>query len=256
MLNKAACQNVPHESDDHKNIKRIGLVVLNTDETIEPAINEIIRMPEAVVLVNRIIFAGEINQKTLMGLGEDLERCVSEILPDQDLDVVIFGCSSGTVAIGEAEVARKIANFKSQARVTNPMTAAIAAMRALKASSISILTPYPTNVTETIRDFYEEKGISVLSLGTFGTSHDYEIPCISRESIIRGARSICQEGTEAVFLSCTALRASAIAQEIEDELGIPVITSNQAIAWHALRLCGHDEAIHGFGRLLRLPLTG
>jgi maleate isomerase len=57
---------------------------------------------------------------------------------------------------------------------------------------------------------------------------------------------------EAIFLSCTALRGAEVAQVIEDTVGIPVITSNQALLWRGLRQAGCDLKIAGFGQLLRL----
>ncbi len=46
------------------------------------------------------------------------------------------------------------------------------------------------------------------------------------------------------------LRTAGIIEEAEQALGIPVISSNQALAWHMLRLAGIDELITGQGRLL------
>ena len=60
--------------------------------------------------------------------------------------------------------------------------------------------------------------------------------------------------SEAVFVSCTALRTSAIIEELEQALGKPVVTSNQALVWHSLRLSGYDDAVEGYGQLLHLPL--
>jgi maleate isomerase len=62
--------------------------------------------------------------------------------------------------------------------------------------------------------------------------------------------------SEAVFVSCTALRAVGMVAELEARLGKPVLTSNQAMFWHALRLSGVDEAIPERGTLLRRRLDG
>ena len=52
-------------------------------------------------------------------------------------------------------------------------------------------------------------------------------------------------------MSCTALRAAEAVEEIERALGKPVVTSNQAMFWQALRTAGCDLAVPGYGRLLR-----
>jgi maleate isomerase len=53
------------------------------------------------------------------------------------------------------------------------------------------------------------------------------------------------------LVSCTAIRSGAAIGGLEAELGVPVVTSNQALAWHALRALGLRERVDGFGRLLR-----
>lgn len=57
---------------------------------------------------------------------------------------------------------------------------------------------------------------------------------------------------EALFISCTALRTVGLVETLEANLGKPVVTSNQTMFWHALRLAGYSRSIKGFSRLLRL----
>lgn len=45
-----------------------------------------------------------------------------------------------------------------------------------------------------------------------------------------------------------------IIERAEVELGRPVLSSNQALVWHCLRIMGMDREVGGFGRLLRTPL--
>ena len=59
---------------------------------------------------------------------------------------------------------------------------------------------------------------------------------------------------DAVFVSCTSLRVAEAAAAIEAALGKPVTSSNHAMAWHALRLAGIADPVNGWGSLLRLPL--
>ena len=57
---------------------------------------------------------------------------------------------------------------------------------------------------------------------------------------------------DAVFISCTALRTADVIEDIEAALGKPIVTSNQALAWHALRLMGYEDSVPGLGRLFTL----
>jgi len=56
---------------------------------------------------------------------------------------------------------------------------------------------------------------------------------------------------DACFLSCTTIRSVAAIEALERDLGMPVVTSNQAMAWHALRTGGVMDKMQGFGRLFR-----
>jgi maleate isomerase len=75
--------------------------------------------------------------------------------------------------------------------------------------------------------------------------------CITPASLVAAARQACDPAAEALFISCTAVRAAEVAGRIEDELDKPVVTSNQAMVWRALRLAGCPLPVPGYGRLLQ-----
>ena len=56
-------------------------------------------------------------------------------------------------------------------------------------------------------------------------------------------------------MSCTSLRALQIIPQAEAALGKPVISSNQALAWHMMRLAGLANGPINAGRLFATPLA-
>jgi len=58
---------------------------------------------------------------------------------------------------------------------------------------------------------------------------------------------------EAVLISGTGLPTLGIIDRLERDLGKPVVTSQQASLWRALRLIGIADPVTGYGRLLREP---
>jgi maleate cis-trans isomerase len=46
-------------------------------------------------------------------------------------------------------------------------------------------------------------------------------------------------------------RCSDVIEEIENDSGKPVVTSNQATAWHLMKMLGINDVVEGYGRLLR-----
>lgn len=234
---------------------RAGLVALTTDLMVERVYRDVTRGLKIDTFVNRIAYQNPITHENLRAMEGDLGRCLAGILPDEPLDVVAFACSSGTVAIGQAKLEQHIGAIKPGAKSTNPVKAAAAGLRALAAKRVSILTPYSSTVNEDIARYFHDCGFDVLRIVGFDIASDIDVAGLSERTILDGAREATSDGSEALFLSCTAMPAAHMAERIEREVGLPVVTSNQALAWHTLRLGGIGATVAGFGRLLTLPLA-
>lgn len=87
-----------------------------------------------------------------------------------------------------------------------------------------------------------------------GLTDDREMARISQDDIVAFAREATARDSDALFISCTAVRAARIIGRIEDATGKPMVSSNVATAWMCLRLCGENEARPEQGRLMTLPL--
>src|SRR5258708_174435 len=142
--------------------------------------------------------------------------------------------------------------YVSRIACTTPPTAALAALRALKLARIAVLTPYTEGVNRLVHRYFTERGIDIAAFGAFNKESDAEVAAIAPASILAAAQALDAPDIDGLFLSCTGMRALGIVEALEERLGKPVVTSNQALAWHALRLAGHAAPIAGFGRLLRL----
>ena len=59
---------------------------------------------------------------------------------------------------------------------------------------------------------------------------------------------------DAVFVSCTSVKLAESIAEIEGDIGIPVTSSNHALAWHCLRLSGINDKIPNNGKLFECTL--
>ncbi|MEO0617792.1 MAG: hypothetical protein AAFZ01_00775 [Pseudomonadota bacterium] len=241
--------------DETVSRKRIGVMALGTDAVLEDVFADMFTGLPVSIFVNRVVFENPVTMNSLAAMDADIERCLENILPGSPLDVVAFGCSSGTVAIGEDKLAARIRAVKPGAGVTNPVTAAASAFDALGVRRVSILTPYSKEVNRHVADFFLDKGLDVLNVVGFGVDDDRDIARIPAATITEGARAARHPDAEAVFLSCTALRSAHMAPSVEAQLGVPVVTSNQAMGWHALRLAGIEISVPGFGQLLDRPLA-
>jgi maleate isomerase len=230
---------------------RIGLIALATDHTMERDFARMCPSEEVAIYVSRVLNENPTTVENLRRMKPRLSDAAALILPDEPLDVVAYGCTSASVVIGDAAVTAAIQQAKPGVACITPPAAACAAFEHLGVRRISVLTPYTREVSEPFVGYFSERGLEVLSLNCLGLEDDRLMACLSLNSIADAARAACDPVAEAMFISCTAVRAAEVAGRIEDELGIPVVTSNQALVWRALRLAGCQLPVPGHGRLLQ-----
>ena len=229
---------------------RIGLVVLASDYTMEHEFRRIFTFPGVDYYEARILNSPQITPETLAAMGPLITQTTDLILPGARLDVVAFGCTSASMVLGEDVVARNIHAARPEAKATNPISAAFAAFDALGARRIAVLTPYRRDVNEVVRAYITGKGYQVPVFGSFNEQDDGVVSRIDADSIRKAVRAIVKgRDVDAVFVSCTSVRLLDAVAGIEAEVGLPVTSSNHAMAWHCLRLAGVDEKRPELGRL-------
>ena len=236
---------------------RIGLIVLASDYTIEHEWRKIFAaVPGLALYESRIFNDPRITPETLRAMEPRITACTDVILPGADLDVVAYGCTSASMAIGEDKVFEKIRAARPGVKCTTPITAAFAAFRAFKAGRIGVLTPYRADVNRIVADYVRARGFEVPVFGSFNEENDGVVSAITPASIKAGVKRVVETApVDAVFVSCTSVRLAEAAASIEAEIGLPVTSSNHAMAWHALRLAGVDDDLAQFGRLFSLEVA-
>ncbi|NQW00267.1 MAG: aspartate/glutamate racemase family protein [Rhodospirillales bacterium] len=244
--------DVTYELEDIAPDGRIGLLALATDYNIETDLRRM--LPAGVDLfTNRVLNANPLTIENLRTMVGDITRAASGILPGLGADVMIYGCTSGTAAIGEAELQRLIQLAQPGVPCTNPVAAATAALRALDAEKISVLTPYIQSVNHAVAAQFRDRGFHILNIDGFEMENDTAMTGVPLAAIAEAARQVCDPAADALFISCTSLRAAGLVEELEQALGKPVITSNQTLVWHCLQLMHNTSPVTGFGRLFGLP---
>ena len=153
---------------------RIGVVALSTDFTIEQDYRRICHNLPVDIFINLIPFENPLNHKNYLKMAEHLPKIVNDILPNQKIDTIAYGCTSGTVAIGENLITNQIQKSKPNTYVTTPITATIRAFKKLNIKKISILTPYPKAVNETIFNYFLKEKIDVINFSSFNLHYDSE----------------------------------------------------------------------------------
>lgn len=234
--------------------KRIGLIALATDHTSEVDFRRMVASERIGVYVARIPYANPTTPDNLRKMQPSLTAGAALILPEEPLDAICYSCTSASVVIGDAEIEAAVQVAKPGVPVVTPPMAGVRGLKALGAERISILTPYTVETSRPMAAYFASHGFDIVSFTCLGFEDDREMARIPPASLVELARKATQAQAEALFVSCTALRAAIAVPGMEEAIGRPVVTSNQASAWNCLRLCGDKVSRPEFGWLMTKPL--
>ena len=235
----------------HNSNPRIGLIALSTDFAIEKDFNSILLNLPIDLFVNRLPFYNPLTKDNLVKMIEKLTEVTANILPNQKLDTVAYGCTSGTIAAGKEVVVKKIQSAKPDCKVTTPITSAVNALKYLKLNKISIFTPYPQAINETVINYFKKEKFDIKSFASFNLESDLDIGKIDPNYLYEVLAKMDTGDSEALFISCTALPALEIIQELENKIKKTVLSSNQTLIWDSIRSIKCNSSIEGYGKLLR-----
>lgn len=228
---------VPYRLAASQDAATLGLIVLQVDQTIEQDFRRLFPI-DVALHVSRVPSGADLNPDTIAEMEVALPGAAALLPPAAQFDAIGYACTSGTTLIGAARVAALIMDAASTAAVTDPLTAALAALKAVEARSISIVSPYIESVAAPIQHAFEAAGFAVPAALSFGEEIEARVARIDPHSIRAAARQAAVQGSDAIFLSCTNLRTLDIIDDLEAELGRPVLSSNQVLAWHMAQLSG------------------
>jgi maleate isomerase len=234
--------------------KRIGLIILATDHTTEPDFHRMVAGERIGVYVARIPYANPTTPENLRKMQPALSEAARLILPDEALDAICYSCTAASVVIGDAEIEAVIRDGKPGVPVVTPPRAAMHGLKALGARRISVLTPYTVETSRPMAAYFAAAGFEMASFTCLGLEDDREMARIARASLVDCAREATAADAEALFISCTAVRAAIAVPDIEKAIGRPVVSSNLATAWNCLRLCGDSAPRPELGRLMAMDL--
>ena len=240
-------------------LRRIGALIPPGNVTVE---REFSQFAPAGVFVhyNRLYRPTvSVDKEGLLSMINSAEQA-SRGLAQANPEVILYACTSGSFLSGpgrEDEIGDKIRQWTGLPAYTTS-SSVIMGLRALKAKRIFMLTPYPDDIHAHEIDFLQFRGIAVDGHDTFRCADTVEIRDIPSEAVVervlahRAQASAC----DAVFISCTNLLTMDQIGRLEQELGVPVTSSNHCTLWAALTHMKVTTGGLGLGRLFDLPSGG
>jgi maleate isomerase len=228
----------------------LGVVVLETDETLEAEFARLMPRDGVALYHTRIPMVSEIREDTLAKMEADLPASVRLLPPSLDFDVIGYACTSASSVIGSDRVAAAVQTVCPTTKVTDPLAALIAAGQHLGARKLGFVTPYVADVSARMRHRLQDAGFEISSFGSFEEGSDPVVARITEASITAAAVAVAaQADCDAIVIACTNLRCLSVIPEIEAQTGVPVLSSNQALAWHMQRLANLPATCSDAGQL-------
>ena len=220
---------------DREARSQIGLIVLQSDETIEQDMRKL--LPDPIeLLVSRVPSGTHVTLESLAAMEAELQRAASLFPERAELRAIGYGCTSGTAQIGSDKVAAAVRAGAAAPVVTEPVSAVIAACKHLDIRKLGLLSPYIKSVSERLVATLADAGIEVCAFASFNESEEGQVARIAPASIVAAAEQTkASDDMDALFVSCTNLSTLSVIDEMERKIGVPVLTSNQVLAWDLLR---------------------
>ena len=221
----------------------IGVMTPAMNTVIQPEL-ELLRPPGVTNQMQRFRLGGERISDDLLVEAEKLMDCRPAAL------AIGFTTDAGPGGVAKLATRSEELTERLGIPVCNASQANHAALRALGATKVAVVTPFDAATDRNVQANVEEAGFQVLAIkGTEAPS----LPAICEtaiEDIRRVFLSVAEADCEAIVQVGTALPVVAEIGALERETGRTVVACNAAVYWQTLRAAGIDDRIAGFGRLL------
>jgi maleate isomerase len=241
---------------------RIGLIVPSSNTTMETELPELFRR-QSEATGHRYTFHSaraamkQVNREELLAMVGKAADCAVAV-SDADVDVIAYACLVAVMAQGagahkesEQVIADAARENGHPAEVVSSAGALVRSLRAIGASRIAMVTPYMAPLTQMVREYIEGEGIQVVDAVALEVPDNLAVGRLDTANLPGIARGLHREGAEAIVLSaCVQMPSLPAVQQVEDELGLPVVTAATATTYEVLDALGHRPAIPGAGRLL------
>jgi maleate isomerase len=229
---------------------KLGLIVPSSNTTMEA---EFWRMASGWATVHSARM--RLRKITVDELEEIEEMTIesSMLLADAQVDVIGYGCTSGSFFKGKGhdrEIEERIAEITGIQAVATAK-AVVEALDELHLSRVCVATPYTKEINRLEKKYIEQNGIEVLRMKGLNIVNNIEVGSKEPSAAYELAKEVYKPETQGIFISCTNFRTIEVIERLEKELKVPVISSNTATLWARMKKAGYKNKIEGYGSLLQ-----
>jgi maleate isomerase len=235
----------------------VGLLIPSVNTVCEPELHALVG-DAAHLQSNRVGASADLSDdsviNTLASMDAQLEAS-ARCLASARVRAVAYCCTAGSFYGGggmQEEVVARLAAAAS-APATTTTAASLAALHALGVARVGVVTPYVGVLNERLTALFEGEEVEMLSLETADNADAYANAELSSEQVAELVYRADRAKAEGIYIACTNVWTCHLIADLETELGKPVVTANQATAWHLFELLGLSLVRPLFGRLLAAP---
>ena len=229
--------------------KRIGLVTTSGQVVTEPRYYQL--APSGVTFhTARMLNAGS-GVESLIEMEKNAPRAIDELVT-AEVDVIAYCCTVSGALRGideDREFCRDVER-RTGVPATSTMLACVEALRHLGAERVVLTSPYVDSHNEHEAAYLRAAGVEPVVMRGMGLTSGKQYNRVPSAEILRFSVDAWDDSADAMFISCMNYDAIGAAEQIEQTIGKPVVTSHTATLWRALALAGIPDPIYGAGRLL------
>lgn len=239
---------------------RIGVLVPYTNTNLEPDMG-LLSPPGCSLHVARL---GGYDAHTvpdsgqMAGLGQSALDGPLALLAGARPDVVLYGCTSATLALGadfDRALSQRVQSMVGVPAIT-AASALVGALDALGIRRVAFASPYVAELNDRAIGFLAESGVLTVSRAEPEQAlGNHDQGALTPEAVVDLAHRADSDAAEALVLSCTDLRAVESIEALEQALGKPVVSSNQSLMFAALRALELEMAGIRCGQLFQIGVA-
>jgi maleate isomerase len=220
---------------------QIGLIVPSSNTTAEPELSA--ASPAGVSVHAARMPLEDVTADDLDAMADRAIEC-AELLSHAGVDIVAYGCTTGSLLHGHGFDAELEAEIEATADCPTVATALSVerALDALGCQRIALATPYVNDLTRREVEYLEENGREVVAVDGREIKANTDIGSLTSEDAYRQVKTLLADADEpdGIFISCTNYPSLSVVNTLESDLGLPVVTSNAATVWDVLRRANID----------------
>jgi maleate isomerase len=229
----------------------IGLIIPSANRLTEPQLN-LLAPPGFRFYVTRLRFVGE-HERSLGEILSDAAEA-AELLVDAGAELIVFHCTGRSMSeglAGERAMIEAIHAATGRPTITTA-SGVLAALQALNMRRIVLASPYVSRTNQLEVAYLREAGVEVLAeRGMNLPQQTDQYVAVTPAMWVDYVTAMADPAADGYFVSCTTIRAIEAIEELENALGRPVVTSNQAVLWYCLRHFGYTAPIPHLGQLMQ-----